>query len=117
MVHQHQHDPLYPPSSSHGPPPIAVEFQAETGMDGSDDEDDGEPQWPERSLTTDSPAPHQKRPRQTQDVPGGFTYRDKDGEESSRRRIRIEYITDRPRRHITFSKRKAGIMKKVSRRR
>lgn len=102
MAHQPQHDPLFPPSSSHGPPQVnPVEFQAETGLEGSDDEDD------------ESPAPHAKRPRQTQDVPGGFTYRDKDGEESSRRRIRIEYITDRPRRHITFSKRKAGIMKKA----
>ncbi|TXT09315.1 uncharacterized protein COLE_03249 [Cutaneotrichosporon oleaginosum] len=84
-------------------------------MDGSDDDDDGEPGGGKTAqlLTIDSPAPQQKRPRQTQDVPGGFTYRDKDGEESSRRRIRIEYITDRPRRHITFSKRKAGIMKKA----
>lgn len=48
-----------------------------------------------------------------QDQPGGFTYIDKDGE-PSRRKIRIEYISDKSRRHITFSKRKAGIMKKVS---
>ncbi|ORX37029.1 SRF-type transcription factor (DNA-binding and dimerization domain)-domain-containing protein, partial [Kockovaella imperatae] len=46
------------------------------------------------------------------DVPGGFTYVDKDGE-SGRRKIRIEYIADKSRRHITFSKRKAGIMKKA----
>lgn len=32
-----------------------------------------------------------------------------------RRKITIEYITDKSRRHITFSKRKAGIMKKVIR--
>ena len=30
-----------------------------------------------------------------------------------RRKINIEFIEDRSRRHITFSKRKAGIMKKV----
>ena len=30
-----------------------------------------------------------------------------------RRRINIEFIEDKSRRHITFSKRKAGIMKKV----
>lgn len=30
-----------------------------------------------------------------------------------RRKIKIEYIHDKSRRHITFSKRKAGIMKKV----
>lgn len=32
---------------------------------------------------------------------------------SGRRKIKIEYISDKSRRHITFSKRKAGIMKKV----
>lgn len=32
---------------------------------------------------------------------------------SGRRKIKIEYIDDKSRRHITFSKRKAGIMKKV----
>lgn len=37
-----------------------------------------------------------------------------DGAGTSRRKIKIEYITDKARRHITFSKRKAGIMKKVS---
>lgn len=31
-----------------------------------------------------------------------------------RRKIQIEYISDKSRRHITFSKRKSGIMKKVS---
>ena len=30
-----------------------------------------------------------------------------------RRKIKIEYISDKSKRHITFSKRKAGIMKKV----
>lgn len=32
---------------------------------------------------------------------------------AGRRKIKIEYIDDKSRRHITFSKRKAGIMKKV----
>ena len=59
--------------------------------------------------TGDNPAA--KRPRNN-DVPGGFTFVDKDGE-PGRRKIRIEYIADKSRRHITFSKRKAGIMKKV----
>ncbi|KAI8889884.1 SRF-TF-domain-containing protein [Backusella circina FSU 941] len=43
---------------------------------------------------------------------------DDDGEKkpmrrSGRRKIKIEYIEDKTRRHITFSKRKAGIMKKA----
>lgn len=33
---------------------------------------------------------------------------------SGRCKIKIEYIENKSRRHITFSKRKAGIMKKVS---
>jgi hypothetical protein len=32
---------------------------------------------------------------------------------AGRRKIKIEFIQDKSRRHITFSKRKAGIMKKV----
>lgn len=39
---------------------------------------------------------------------------DKPGRE--RRKIEIKFIQDKSRRHITFSKRKAGIMKKVSHR-
>lgn len=39
---------------------------------------------------------------------------DKPGRE--RRKIEIKFIQDKSRRHITFSKRKAGIMKKVCRR-
>lgn len=38
---------------------------------------------------------------------------DKPGRE--RRKIEIKFIQDKSRRHITFSKRKAGIMKKASR--
>jgi hypothetical protein len=34
-------------------------------------------------------------------------------EKKGRRKIKIEFIEDKSRRHITFSKRKAGIMKKV----
>jgi len=38
---------------------------------------------------------------------------DKD-DDKGRRKIQIEYIEEKSKRHITFSKRKAGIMKKVS---
>lgn len=39
---------------------------------------------------------------------------DKPGKRSGgRRKINIEYIQDKSKRHITFSKRKAGLMKKV----
>ena len=53
-----------------------------------------------------------KRPRPTGDD-------DDDDEDSKpgreRRKIEIKFIQDKSRRHITFSKRKAGIMKKVCR--
>lgn len=54
-----------------------------------------------------------KRPRQAQDDDDDDD--DKPGRE--RRKIEIKFIQDKSRRHITFSKRKAGIMKKVRRRR
>ncbi|GAA5807809.1 hypothetical protein MFLAVUS_001188 [Mucor flavus] len=49
---------------------------------------------------------------------GGVEEEDSDGsgrpdKRSGRRKIKIEYIGDKSRRHITFSKRKAGIMKKA----
>ncbi|KAJ7819383.1 SRF-type transcription factor (DNA-binding and dimerization domain)-domain-containing protein [Mycena olivaceomarginata] len=37
----------------------------------------------------------------------------KTGQKQGRRKIKIEFIQDKSRRHITFSKRKAGIMKKA----
>lgn len=37
----------------------------------------------------------------------------KSDKKAGRRKIKIEFIADKSRRHITFSKRKAGIMKKV----
>ncbi|KAF9913689.1 transcription factor of the MADS box [Lobosporangium transversale] len=37
----------------------------------------------------------------------------KGGKRAGRRKIKIEYIEDKSRRHITFSKRKSGIMKKA----
>lgn len=51
-----------------------------------------------------------KRPRPAQDDDDDDD--DKPGRE--RRKIEIKFIQDKSRRHITFSKRKAGIMKKVS---
>lgn len=51
-----------------------------------------------------------KRPR------GSIAEDDDDDDEKGgreRRKIEIKFITDKSRRHITFSKRKAGIMKKV----
>lgn len=52
-----------------------------------------------------------KRPRPTAIPDDDDDDEDKPGRE--RRKIEIKFIQDKSRRHITFSKRKAGIMKKV----
>eukprot|EP01086_Lenisia_limosa_P003939 TRINITY_DN18757_c0_g1_i1.p1 TRINITY_DN18757_c0_g1~~TRINITY_DN18757_c0_g1_i1.p1 ORF type:complete len:203 (-),score=38.24 TRINITY_DN18757_c0_g1_i1:70-678(-) len=59
-----------------------------------------------------------KRRRREASSPTGFSDDDQDFPEdedrkSGRRKINIEYIDDKNRRNITFSKRKAGIMKKA----
>lgn len=53
-----------------------------------------------------------KRPRVSNNADDDDDDDDKPGRE--RRKIDIKFIQDKSRRHITFSKRKAGIMKKVS---
>ena len=52
-----------------------------------------------------------KRPRASMAGDDDDDDDDKGGRE--RRKIEIKFIQDKSRRHITFSKRKAGIMKKV----
>lgn len=52
-----------------------------------------------------------KRPRASAVADDDDDDDDKQGRE--RRKIEIKFIQDKSRRHITFSKRKAGIMKKV----
>ncbi|CAO3633291.1 unnamed protein product [Cunninghamella blakesleeana] len=47
------------------------------------------------------------------DEDSGDDSNEKPSKRSGRRKIKIEYIEDKNRRHITFSKRKAGIMKKA----
>ena len=56
---------------------------------------EGEPQEPEMEMTGDSDDEK------------------KSGDKKGRRKIKIELIEDKSRRHITFSKRKLGIMKKA----
>ncbi|KAL1931849.1 hypothetical protein VTP01DRAFT_8905 [Rhizomucor pusillus] len=53
------------------------------------------------------------RPGAEDDESGDESEQEKPMRRSGRRKIKIEYIEDKNRRHITFSKRKAGIMKKA----
>ena len=54
-----------------------------------------------------------KRPRPSAVADDDDDDDDKPGRDRERRKIDIKFIVDKSRRHITFSKRKAGIMKKV----
>ncbi|KAF9579882.1 transcription factor of the MADS box [Lunasporangiospora selenospora] len=47
------------------------------------------------------------------EIASGEVVKRKNGKRAGRRKIKIEYIEDKGRRHITFSKRKSGIMKKA----
>ena len=69
-----------------------------------------EPQNNGSAPTTEARGVKRQRPAPADDD-------DDDDEKGSRerRKIEIKFISDKSRRHITFSKRKAGIMKKVSR--
>ena len=67
--------------------PVETSFQHEDGEDEDDEDDD--------------------------DGGGGGGGAKKADKKAGRRKIKIEYINDKSRRHITFSKRKAGIMKKA----
>jgi pheromone receptor transcription factor len=57
--------------------------------------------------------PLKMKPMDEEEIDSGDESDAKPTRRSGRRKIKIEYIEDKNRRHITFSKRKAGIMKKV----
>jgi len=61
------------------------------------------------SLTLSVPQPPSSPP----DAKDNFSPQNFNDKKPGRRKINIEYIDDKSRRHITFSKRKAGIMKKA----
>ncbi|KAF2068474.1 hypothetical protein CYY_010199 [Polysphondylium violaceum] len=62
------------------------------------------------SLTPNSNEDLKKEDTSEPDSPSGESSTSK---KAGRRKIKIEFIDDKSRRHITFSKRKAGIMKKA----
>ena len=75
----------------------------DNGSPGADDLENGNGAIESRGV---------KRPRTSTAADDDDDDDDKPGRE--RRKIEIKFIQDKSRRHITFSKRKAGIMKKVS---
>ncbi|KAJ1560656.1 hypothetical protein HK096_007725 [Nowakowskiella sp. JEL0078] len=71
------------------------------------------------SFQTEESQSSEGKKRKNSDLTGDFNVYDEDDNEDEntgkkgRRKIKIEYIEDKSRRHITFSKRKSGIMKKA----
>ncbi|KAI9287473.1 hypothetical protein BC943DRAFT_319902 [Umbelopsis sp. AD052] len=70
---------------------------------------------PGMELSEGQPGKSNGKPKmhQFEDVDDSDDDMEKPVKRSGRRKIKIEYIEDKNRRHITFSKRKAGIMKKA----
>lgn len=66
---------------------------------------DSPPQKRRKAKNTEST--DDKEPERLEEVEDGM------GKEKGRRKIRIEYIDDKSKRQITFSKRKSGLMKKA----
>ncbi|GJN94522.1 hypothetical protein Rhopal_007605-T1 [Rhodotorula paludigena] len=99
-----------------------VSFDPERGSDLEDDDDDdddaarqveGRPR--KRKSTRDLRSAAQSQAAPASAAGGGKADGGDggDGEDKARRKIQIEYIEEKSKRHITFSKRKAGIMKKA----
>ncbi|GAA5839641.1 hypothetical protein JCM3766R1_000925 [Sporobolomyces carnicolor] len=84
------------------PPPI-IPFDPNAASDEDDDDDEGASPRKKRRG-----APGAKNGKGSGAESGGVN-----GDEKGRRKIEIEYIQKKEKRHITFSKRKAGIMKKA----
>jgi pheromone receptor transcription factor len=80
--------------------------------DDDDDDEDGTSKGKRKRSKTSAGKGSKKT---TKGAPGmGAAAAGERDSHTGRRKIRIEFIEDDSRRHITFSKRKAGIMKKVS---
>lgn len=104
------------------PPPPAITFLGIPGEgsedeeeEDDDDDDDGTTKGKrKRSKSAASKGGKKTTTKAASATPSVGTSGERDSH-TGRRKIRIEFIEDDSRRHITFSKRKAGIMKKVSR--
>lgn len=107
---------------NHTQPPPAITFLGIPGEgsedeeeEDDDDDDDGTTKGKRKrskSATTNSKGGKKQTAKAASATPSVGTSGERDLH-TGRRKIRIEFIEDDSRRHITFSKRKAGIMKKV----
>lgn len=106
------------PSQQHAPTIISYD---PNGSPSDFDEDDDDAEGPvqgrprKRKSTRDlrAAASNQAGGAQASSSKGAPSGDDDKEDDKGRRKIQIEYIEEKSKRHITFSKRKAGIMKKV----
>jgi hypothetical protein len=108
------------PSQQQTAPPIISYDPNGSPSDFEEDDDDGDSGVPGRPrkrkstrdlrATASNQASGQASSSKSNGAPSGDDDKDDD---KGRRKIQIEYIEEKSKRHITFSKRKAGIMKKV----
>lgn len=103
-----EQQPVAPSSAFGGPSIVAFDPDADAGTDDDDEgEEGGSPKKKARKTPTRGAAV-------SGSTAGDGGEGDAGGEDDkSRRKITIQYIQKKEKRHITFSKRKAGIMKKV----
>lgn len=84
-----------------------------TMSDDEDEEDDGRPKKKQRKGAAAGLASSVGAGALSDSQNGGAGTGGEDDKDKGRRKIEIEYIHKKEKRHITFSKRKAGIMKKA----
>ncbi|GJN89268.1 hypothetical protein Rhopal_002247-T1 [Rhodotorula paludigena] len=103
-----EQQPVAPSSAFGGPSIVAFDPDADAGTDDDDEgEEGGSPKKKARKTPTRGAAV-------SGSTAGDGGEGDAGGEDDkSRRKITIQYIQKKEKRHITFSKRKAGIMKKA----
>jgi hypothetical protein len=112
--HEHEYDDDDFLGGGGGASSSAAQQQRQSGKSESVDDVEGEEE--EDDSDDDAPAKSKRKRARTNTAASanGADGKSERDNATGRRKIRIEFIEDDSRRHITFSKRKAGIMKKVS---
>ncbi|PWN99771.1 SRF-TF-domain-containing protein, partial [Tilletiopsis washingtonensis] len=111
--HEHEYDDDDFLGGGGGASSSAAQQQRQSGKSESVDDVEGEEE--EDDSDDDAPAKSKRKRARTNTAASanGADGKSERDNATGRRKIRIEFIEDDSRRHITFSKRKAGIMKKA----
>jgi hypothetical protein len=110
--------PYIVPTSTYALPPMTASDKASTSalptiiqFDPKASPSDGEEEEEEEEEDNGTGSGRPKKRKSVVNLRAAAKERQQ--EDPGKRKIQIEYIKDKGKRHITFSKRKAGIMKKV----